>query len=903
MRQEAPAPSKRVLLAKVLRDSGVRLAVLTACQSALSAADDAFSSVAAQLIRSGVDAVVAMSARVLVASATCYVEALYRALGAGISIPLAQEQARRALYDNPYRHPHRRRRDEMGQPVELRDWWLPHFYQQHPFILQPVKSRSRKPKALQTFSSRHVSEEMPEAPRYGFTGRAHELLQIERSLRRGQIAIIHGFGGAGKTALAREAADWLMRTRMYDGACFVSFEDGGDAAMLLSSLSSYLGIDSDFSNTHDPVSLLDSLMIPLKEQCTLVIVDSLETILSRGEMPLEPGSLAQLWNVLLKLSEMSAGVLLTSRDTNFGDKRFLSGHQVIHLFLGGLHAEDAFTLAGNLFSSLGIDIAGVPYSELRDLLKQLGYNPLALQQVLPMLRELPISKIRSDFPALLPKFVDDTETGRHKSLLASLNYSLRRLAPELQALLPRLALFEEGAMETDLVSITQIPELTWAKLRKALRQAALLVGEQVGEDLLTPFLRFHPILQPYLRSQSNTDSAIMREGYIWYYSRLSAYLYHNYSKDPQAVQAIVKRELSNFLRTIGLLLETSEHETVTEMALYVASFLEKLGQIQELDNLQRQLVEVARDTPSPKTETLTQAEWLYERNAGEEEMRKGNLRAASSRFLKLLARIEAQQENMPLSKGSFENSQTLGFLAQCLRENGQLAAAEERLREALTIINALIKRWPDDQADILQRGKFLGDLGNILRSQGKYPQAQEVYEEALKIARQLGEQHDEAVAEGNLGNLAFVQWNYPEARSRYEKSLELFHALGDPGEEAVTWFQLGTVVMAQEEWTEAERCYRESLTLNELLGNAKGVADACAHLAIVAKRSGHPAEAEAWYKRALEMEKQIRPGSLEHANDLCNISFLLLEEVQAGHAPIKRLEEAQTYAEQALRNR
>src|SRR6266852_5839371 len=52
-------------VAQVLQDSGVHLAVLTACQSAMGAADDAFSSVAAQLIRSGVDAVTAMSASVL----------------------------------------------------------------------------------------------------------------------------------------------------------------------------------------------------------------------------------------------------------------------------------------------------------------------------------------------------------------------------------------------------------------------------------------------------------------------------------------------------------------------------------------------------------------------------------------------------------------------------------------------------------------------------------------------------------------------------------------------------------------------------------------------------------------------------------------------------------------------
>ncbi len=132
-------------LAQVLQNSGVRLAMLTACQSAMSGAEDAFSSVAAKLIRGGVDAVVAMSTSVLVASATRYTEAFYHALAEGTSAPMAQEQARQALYDDPRRHLLRRRRDEEGTPVELKDWWLPHFYQQRPLVLQPTK----KPKSKQ----------------------------------------------------------------------------------------------------------------------------------------------------------------------------------------------------------------------------------------------------------------------------------------------------------------------------------------------------------------------------------------------------------------------------------------------------------------------------------------------------------------------------------------------------------------------------------------------------------------------------------------------------------------------------------------------------------------------------------------------------------------------------------
>src|SRR5207249_4012737 len=99
----------------------------------------------------------------------------------------------------------------------------------------------------------------PKEPRYGFGGRARELLKIERALLQGKLVVISGFGGIGKTALAREAADWLTRTGMYNGACFVSLEHGGDAPMLLSTLGHYLGTYDGTYNPNDSKVALTKL--------------------------------------------------------------------------------------------------------------------------------------------------------------------------------------------------------------------------------------------------------------------------------------------------------------------------------------------------------------------------------------------------------------------------------------------------------------------------------------------------------------------------------------------------------------------------------------------------------------------------------------------------------------------
>jgi tetratricopeptide (TPR) repeat protein len=803
-------------VAGLLQDSGVRLAVLTACQSAMSAADDAFSSVAAQLIRSGMDAVTAMSASVLTVSATRYAEAFYRALANGSSVSLAQERARQALHDDPRRNVHRRRTDDEGTFVTLRDWWLPHYYQQRPVLLEPTKPvRKRKSKkASAGVSLPRLSESMPPEPRYSFSGRAHELLHIERYLLRGKLVVLHGFGGIGKTALARETADWLTRTKLYAGACFVSFEHGGDATTLLSTLGNYLGVYNGNYNPSDTKAALARLGLVLKEKRTLVIADNLESILPRGDAPLEAAVRTQLWDVLLELAKLGAGVLLTTRDTSFGDGRLAPGSRTVHLLLQGLYPDDAYALATLLLTDLGIDRARAPYAELRNLLVQLDHHPLAIQLVLSALRTFPLATIRADFAALLPKFVDDTENGRNRSLLASLEYSLQRLSEEQRALLPRLALFVGGAHEENLLAITQIPESEWATLRPALEQASLLTSEQVG-DFAASFLRFHPVLTPYLRSQSGANDAALRERYAQRYSAVALYLYNEDDRRPQPVRALVRRELPNLRRALELLLEAGQLDTASEMAERIVKFLTFFGLGRERGELWRRVDQALARTSTQEDGALTRTEFLRENGLGEEEFSKGNLPSAYARFTTLLARIEARPEGTPLGRGSYEHCTTLTKLARCLKDGRQAGAAEMRLHEALVIIDALIKQQPENQDYNRLPGALLADMGDVLLNQGKYPQARGAYEEALRIVKQQGDPRSQAVVLAQLGMLTLAQQNYAEARSHYTEALKLFRTLGEPAIEAVVWHQLGIVAHSQKEWAEAERCYRESLAICE----------------------------------------------------------------------------------------
>jgi tetratricopeptide (TPR) repeat protein len=742
---------------------------------------------------------------------------------------------------------------------------------------------------------------MPPEPRYGFSGRSRELLEIERALLQSRLVVIRGFGGMGKTALAREAADWFTRTGFYQRACFVSFEQGGDAALLLGTLGRFLGIYDGFYNPNDLPAAMPRIQQALRKQRVLVLTDNLESILPGGEAPLAAELRRQLWSTLLALRKLGAGVLLTTRDIEFGEGRLAPGKEVLHLRLAGLAAEDAYLFASQVLTDLGIERARVPYSELRALLAQLEYHPLAIQLVLPALRQHAVAQIRTEFDRLLPIFVDDTAGGRNRSLLASLDYSLRQLGTEHRVLLGRLTIFEGGASEDDLLAITQIQEPEWASLRVALEQAALLEAEQVHPAIEVPFLHFHPVLLPFVRSQSGTEAETdLRQRYARRYSAVADYLDQLDFQHPEPVRALVRRELPNLRHALVLLLEEGQLEEASDLAYSLARFLTIFGRLREREQWREHLAQAMAEQRAQADGTLSQVEYLHELGLAEDEQGRGQVQAALARLSSLLPRIQAQPDGTDVGPGSFAHARTLHVLGYCLVVAGQLTAAEERLREALAVVEQLLEQEPEEHYLLRTQAHLFGDLGTALTQQGKYPQAKAAYEQALKGDTTLRDSRNAAVTLQRLGALARVQGEYGEARTRLLQAQEQFEALGEPAAQADIWYNLGLVAEEMRDWSEAERYLRESLALRERLGDLVNAAASYNVLALVAQRTGRPEEAEGWYRGALARIERVEPDGIRHAGYLNNLAALLVSEVQAGRVPKTRLVEARRYAEQSL---
>lgn len=85
-------------LSNLLAGAGVRLAVLTACKSAVVAGESVFAGMGPALIQAGVPAVVAMQFSITAGAAKQFAELLYLSLGQRDPLTLAMGQARAALF-------------------------------------------------------------------------------------------------------------------------------------------------------------------------------------------------------------------------------------------------------------------------------------------------------------------------------------------------------------------------------------------------------------------------------------------------------------------------------------------------------------------------------------------------------------------------------------------------------------------------------------------------------------------------------------------------------------------------------------------------------------------------------------------------------------------------------------
>ncbi|MEM7517816.1 MAG: ATP-binding protein, partial [Planctomycetota bacterium] len=456
-----------------------------------------------------------------VATAARFVETFYDKLSTGSTVGKAVLEAQTRLREDPTRG------RVLGDTFRMQDWFVPVLFQeqQDPQLVFEVPGRRTGEEIARQVEASMAG--LPDDPPHGFTGRSRELLAVERLLQQQNYAVILGEGGEGKTTLAAELARWLVKTRRFSKAAFVSVEDetAQSAGGVLMRLGEQLVLDFPAKSRGDLAEGLQLVEQALRDRPTILVFDNMESLLddSLAAGVYEPEILRSVLELVRKLLKIAGTRAVFTSRSPLPDP--FERHQVR---IGRLAKKDAVAVVGSV---IGADPEGVEEDEDVEALVD-AVNCHARSLVL-LAKEVGASGVRGAtermhelMSAMASRYPDD----RERSLFASVELSLRRLPSEMREQLGRLGVFQGGA---HLWVMAQVLGLDRDNDEQVLVAQKLI---EVGLADAMPYnhLRLHPALAPaLLRDLQEDERAEARCAWTAAMVQLSGFLYQQRFKDTQ----------------------------------------------------------------------------------------------------------------------------------------------------------------------------------------------------------------------------------------------------------------------------------------------------------------------------------------------------------------------------------
>ncbi|MDQ2652789.1 MAG: tetratricopeptide repeat protein, partial [Chloroflexota bacterium] len=175
---------------------------------------------------------------------------------------------------------------------------------------------------------------------------------------------------------------------------------------------------------------------------------------------------------------------------------------------------------------------------------------------------------------------------------------------------------------------------------------------------------------------------------------------------------------------------------------------------------------------------------------------------------------------------------------------GDFVTAHHRHQEALKIAREI--------GDPALAARALVNLGAVADEQGLPERAAGYLEEALHVSRAIGDQRAVAVALANLGQVAMSLAEYARAADLLNESVLAFRALGDPRSEAAILANLGLMSLMTGDAAVARHCHQEALRVFRELGDGPAEAAELLNLGHATQHLGDWDEAESLFGQARE---------------------------------------------------
>jgi len=778
-------------IAAVVRDHRVPLFFLDACQTAKTEAGPS-ASVAGKLLESGVASVAAMSHSVLVETTRRFVSEFYPALLSGKRVGQAMLAGQSALQTNTFRG------KVFTGELHLQDWFVPVLFQeeQDPQLIREVPAAQVQ--AIFARQQELALGELPAEPPHKFIGRSRELLKAERALENQRYVVLQGEGGEGKTTLAVELARWLVLTQRFRRAAFVKMDEDGDRRKTLFAIGRQLVPDFTVRAERNPDDALKLIERALDEDATVIVFDNMESVLppapgSEVAGAFDPDVLKGILDLCGAFSKSGVTrIIFTSREAL--PDPFAGNVQRV----GRLDRPDAIRLVGRVLGEGKLmphsGDEGESEEEIEALVDAVGCHARSLVLLAGEVAAEGVRHATGNLHQLMASLEKKHPGERERSLLASVELSLRRLPVETRRKIRPLGVFQGGG---SLASIGVALGLD-AKKAEHVALARELIGVGLVEDAGFNYLRFDPALAPALLGEMSDDEhKAARTAWAEAMGRVVDSLYQQLSTDVNLARNLTLRELSNLLAALEVIRESEGPERVVDLATSMEQLIAPLGRAKALERV----VEI-RNAVRKHLGTWTRASFEAARAEIERSMEQGRHNEAVPAAMALLDQSKGVGENA-YDGANYDLAMAHIVLGRALQLGGSAQAAIAHLDEARQRFQALGQRRMATGA--------LTDKSNCLTDIGRFDEAARGYEEAIKTFAELDDLRSLTSTKGQLATVRMLQKKYPEALELYGEVRDTFIGLGEPATVAFAWHQIGMTHQEAGEYDAAEEAYQESL--------------------------------------------------------------------------------------------
>ncbi len=404
-------------IVEMLSGQGVRLLVLSACQSGKKSSKEAYADIASNLAKAKIPAVLAMQYPILDKSATKLASVFYQALASGKPVDLALTEARTGM-----------KNAEKSNGI---DFATPILYLQDP---ECVAVGEIVPDAPEPFNKPLMLGDV-QMMKKGFIGRRKELRSLQKDFTSDvkRAAIIYGFGGIGKTVLATRLA--LKMNRHFEGVFGMRCNRATRPEDILNELNAFLnlaGISQLNEILYNPLPLkakTASLVNILNQRRYLIILDNFEDCLDETRCKIANPELGEFIRHLLNNTITKTKIIITTR-YNFDPLDGRLTASIAHISVPELQFPETVWLMNNY----GV-LADLDMEKKHKIYSKIGGHPWTIGQFVRHAEAGTVDGVLLELEPLKQEVIQFTLLDR----------SYSKLDQKAKALLLRASVYQEAA--------------------------------------------------------------------------------------------------------------------------------------------------------------------------------------------------------------------------------------------------------------------------------------------------------------------------------------------------------------------------------------------------------------------------------------------------------------------------